>query len=138
MERLDTLNQKPIGRDVARSFHSELKMHVKLEKEKIEKIFSEAKRPEDYLIGVYSLVFPEWGRIKHINAWPTVNEKTGAEFFRLAIEADARIARVNGVSGVMFGGAWMSNGFSFSPDRSLPDWTADLSTCSIEYQEANV
>jgi len=99
---------------------------VKLDKEKVKKLFEEETDHENIVIELYKTVFPKWNSIKNIKNWPKINKKTNEEIMSMFIDFD-RIHHKN----VFPGGVWMNYGFS--SDNSVNEWEVDLSQIKIIY-----
>src|SRR5438105_4423522 len=94
-------------------------------KEAVEKIFEEAKSQEDYLVGIYRLVFPNWDDIETIHRWPSCNSETWGMICRMAMAWD----ELN-CPEVLAGGAWMNNGFS-SDNNIKQNWRVSTRKCRL-------
>ena len=73
----------------------------------VDAIFADAQTQEDYVIGLYKLVYPDWDSIVKINGFPKISKTLSNRIFELAIAWD----RIH-CPEVVLGGAWMNNGFS--------------------------
>lgn len=98
---------------------------VMLDKEAVEKLFREAKSQEEYLVGLFKMVFPNWYDIKQIGQWPVCNEKTWKWICQLCMDADERLKL-----DVMKGGAWLDKGFSTA---TLPDYAVEYDESKLPY-----
>jgi len=100
-------------------------------KEQVEQVFVDAMTHEDYLIGIYRLVFPDWDNIERIERWPACNEFTWSAICRMAMDWDQ--AHTN----CFAGGAWMNNGFSC--DKTIKqNWYVSLAGCNVIYKREEV
>ena len=98
-------------------------MAVRITQEAVEAIFEAAQSQEDYLVGIYKLVFPNWDQIEKVNGWPSCNEHTWKAICRMAMDWDQK--HVSSLAG----GAWMNNGFSTGEGKNLPNWA--VKTCPV-------
>jgi hypothetical protein len=81
-----------------------------LSKEHVDRIFERAKHQQDYILGLYKAVIPDFNSREKIE-WPEVGEELGKYIFKKAFKFD----RTNH-PGVLPGGAWLDKGFSSNPE----------------------
>jgi len=103
---------------------------MRMNKQKVEKLFEGAEHQGDVLLGLYQMIIPRWDEVEKIEHWPSVNSKTWHEIASLFQQFDREHHPE-----VLPGGAWMNSGFSSTDDESVDDWQVDLSSCEIKYQE---
>lgn len=90
---------------------------ISISKEQIDEVFKHATHQQDYLVGLYKIVYPDWDEIKSVNGWPTVNMVTHKYIMGKAVEFD----KVHHPE-VFSGGLYMNNGFSSLRANEVEDW----------------
>jgi len=80
---------------------------MKLDKDKIDRLFEEEEHQAHVMVGLYKMVFPNWDNIKSVDGFPTIGKK-GAYYLAEKFMAFDRRHHPN----VMPGGIWLNNGFS--------------------------
>jgi len=96
---------------------------VKLDPDTVREIFRTAESQNDYFVGLFKLVHPDWERIESLLSFPVCSPDTWGEICKLAMTVDARInTRLPFDRQLLPGGGWMNSGFSTDNSRGLALW----------------
>ena len=93
---------------------------IKLDKEKVDKLFETCTHQEDVAVELYRIVYPNWDNIKSIDGYPYINKETGSYLMKKFIEFDQLHHPT-----VINGGLWLNKGFSSHGEKQLDDWMID-------------
>ncbi len=101
---------------------------IKLSKEMITRICSEANSEAEATVALYKVAFPEFDNIKVIKKWPRVSTATA-----VFIMTQMRLKK--DINGGTAGGLWLNRGFSSATNSGMPDWVVDTSDCGLVMKE---
>ena len=97
-----------------------------LTREQVDEVFDRAATQQDYLLGLYRLVIPDFDRVEKVHRWPTISQ----EFWLYICDKAMAWDRAHNVR-ALHGGAWLNWGFSsdatIKGGRVLP--------CEVIYKE---
>jgi len=98
---------------------------VPLDKKAVDKIFEEATEQSEYILKLYTLVYPDFEKRETV-PWPIISRLTGEYIMNKAVEWDTNHGLP--ARGVLAGGGWFNRGFSCAPRErtDLPDWVAEI------------
>jgi hypothetical protein len=99
---------------------------IPLSKETIDKCFEGKTNQWEWLICLMRVLYPNWDRVAINTEFPLVNKEVHSYIGLKAIEFD----QVHHPK-IMAGGLWMNCGFSCSSNKSIPDWTADITRTKL-------
>lgn len=101
---------------------------IKLDKKAVEQLFEDNNHQVDVLIGIYKMIFPQWGHIASVEGWPRINRSTWLAISRLFMWFDQKYH-----SNVVSGGLWLNHGFSCQGEPVLADWYVDVGAVTIKW-----
>ena len=95
---------------------------IPISKEQIDNVFKKAKKPSDYIIGLYTIVFPEYAthKIRVTKGYPKVSRTTDKYIWSKVMKWDKKH------NIIPEGFYWMDYGFT-DVGEDIPDWEVNLS-----------
>ena len=98
---------------------------MKIDLGRIKEVARKTTNPNELLVEIYGIVFPDFERIEKIEGWPSISRKCWVEICEMFIHLD----RTTSVTPAF---VWMNSGFSAV--ESLEDTEVDLSSCTVYFK----
>lgn len=96
---------------------------IQLSADHIAAVFTAAQTQEDYILGLFRLVHPDFDQIKGFSGAPVCSPDTWKRICQLAQDVDGRLNKTRDYDKqILPGGAWMNYGFSARGGEELPLW----------------
>ncbi len=98
---------------------------MKLDQEAVEELFRVSEHQADVLVGLYSMVYPNWDDIAKVEGHPKISDTTNKLLFEKFIKFDQEHHPE-----VMAGGCWMNNGFS--GEQNIAEWYVEPAEVTLK------